>query len=204
MGELNVLDAAGGTGLVCSDSAIYSTMVYVWQIKGHTMITQPRRFKFIHVMIGSLLILVVIFILPSILNSWNISILWGDSSPSLTSDAEHFCAKSAYVGLINPGPNAGHYADWQITDRTGTYNLPPFSLGPGESLRIWRGVDLGNMHNLYLGEQHPTWYLDESDSPTIEHHSVFGFVLGPYQMSFFHCFIEHNLSPAENNQGSRR
>jgi len=130
--------------------------------------------------------------------------LWWDSSPSLTSDAEHFCAKSAYVGLINPGPNAGHYADWQITDRTGTYNLPPFSLGPGESLRIWRGAGLDNMHNLYLGEQHSTWYLNEGDSPTITHRTVFSFLLGPYQMSFFPCFIHHYLSPAENNQDNRR
>ena len=35
------------------------------------MIPQPRRFKFIHIMIGGLLVLVIIFIFPLISPSWN-------------------------------------------------------------------------------------------------------------------------------------
>ena len=93
----------------------------------------------------------------------------------LKADSPYANGGSAYtfVDLTNPGPNAEDYTGWQITDATGTYNVPPFSLNPGESFSIWRGTGQSNAHNFYLGWESPTWIIyNVNDMPRI-HRGVF-------------------------------
>jgi len=101
------------------------------------MITQLRRFKFIHVLIGSLLILVAIFILSSILNSWNTfgALSVESNSPCFPSSV---LIQNKSIGVVDLRGVKIHYLQ---NGRSKTYTFPHFWLLPGADTRIIFGVD---------------------------------------------------------------
>lgn len=77
-------------------------------------------------------------------------------------------AQNAYVDLVNLSPSAQRYNGWQLIDPAGTIDLPAFRLGPGESLRVWRGAGQGDDQNLYLAQPDAAWTRGELVSVQIK------------------------------------
>jgi hypothetical protein len=116
-------------------------------------------------------------------------VISGCSGPlPLTAQAEHACAESAYVELINTGTQALRLEGWILRDNDGKYTLPTVLLAPQASLRIWRGAGLHDAANLYLAHPKATWGLINNDSPSIERPAFWPW--DSVQAFFFACTVD--------------
>lgn len=89
---------------------------------------------------------------------------------TVTVEAEHSCAASAFLAFTNAGQGDLLLEGWVLRDGSGEYRLPSQRLAPGARLRVWRGTGQSDEVNYYLGQPEASWQLANGTSLSVERH----------------------------------